>query len=69
MNSIDFCTCADHDCPMHPTKHDKECTPCIEKNLRFGEIPSCFFNAVKGEEKLTSYYFEDFAKLVMGKLD
>lgn len=26
-----FCTCANKACPLHPTQHDKGCSPCIEK--------------------------------------
>ena len=35
---------------MHPSNHDKGCAPCIAKNLKQREIPSCFFNEVQKEE-------------------
>lgn len=61
----DFCTCKDIECPFHPTKHDKGCAPCIAKNLKQGEIPSCFFNKIDGAENRTGNTFEDFAKIVL----
>ncbi|MBQ8506644.1 MAG: hypothetical protein IJ466_04355 [Clostridia bacterium] len=66
-NKAGFCTCNSLDCPHHPSNHDKGCTPCIEKNLRMREIPGCFFRKVEGHESCTSYYFEDFARLVLEK--
>ena len=60
-----FCTCRDTDCPMHPSRHDQGCSPCIRKNLREGEIPSCFFNRVGSASELTSFHFEDFAAYVL----
>ena len=60
-----FCTCTDRDCPLHPTNHDKGCSPCIAKNLRNREIPSCFFNLVDSGCKPKAYSFEDFAKTVI----
>jgi len=59
-----FCTCGDVKCPHNPQNHDKGCTPCIEKNLKAGEIPSCFFKAV-GKRNGESYYYLDFAKHVI----
>nr|WP_312578070.1 DUF6485 family protein [Sedimentibacter sp.] len=61
----EFCTCRDLKCPLHPTKHDKGCTPCISKNLRAKEIPSCFFNLVDNAENRDGYAFKDFAELVL----
>lgn len=61
------CTCTDLKCPFHPTNHDKGCTPCINKNLKLREIPSCFFNLVGDTKSLDSFYFKDFAKLVLSK--
>ena len=43
-NLSKFCTCRDLKCPFHPTNHNKGCSLCIAKNLKEGEIPSCFFN-------------------------
>lgn len=45
MNA-DFCSCEDYKCPLNPKNHDKGCTPCISKNLKNGEIPTCFFKSV-----------------------
>lgn len=64
MNNISkFCTCKNMDCPLHPTKHDKGCAPCISKNLRLKEIPNCFFNMIENAEKRTGDSFTDFASL------
>ena len=61
-----MCTCKDFDCPNHPSNHDMGCTLCIKKNLREHEIPSCFFNQIKGNQiNCNGYHYEDFAKLVM----
>ena len=68
MNNLSpFCTCTDYACPMHPSNHDKGCAPCIAKNLKLREIPSCFFNMVTAGQKLESYFFEDFAKAVLAQ--
>lgn len=65
MNNISsFCTCKNINCPLHPTKHDKGCSPCISKNLRLKEIPNCFFNLIENAEKRTGDTFEDFSKLI-----
>lgn len=66
-NASVFCTCTSTDCPLHPTNHDKGCTPCISKNLNSREIPNCFFNAADGSDKRSSWYFEDFAEAVLNK--
>lgn len=59
-----YCTCTDLSCPCHPSRHGLGCTPCVEKNLRQGEIPSCFFKKVEGKEKPPAYFFENFADWV-----
>ena len=46
----DFCTCTDFRCPNHPRNHDRGCGPCIEKNLKQKEIPTCFFRAIDCEK-------------------
>ena len=63
--SAKFCTCTNLECPLHPSRHDKGCTPCISKNPRLKEMPSCFFNLVENAEKRTGDSFADFAKLVL----
>ena len=65
MKSTDFCSCTYHSCPHHPGNHDQGCTPCIEKNLRLREIPSCFFNLVDPAHQRTDDHFEDFAHFVL----
>lgn len=63
-NISKFCTCENRDCPLHPTKHDKGCAPCIAKNLRLREVPNCFFNLVAHAEERTGDSFQDFAELI-----
>ena len=64
-NLSPFCTCKNLDCPLHPTKHEKGCAPCISKNLRLQEMPNCFFNQVDGAERWQGDSFQDFAELVL----
>lgn len=59
--SVSFCTCTDTSCPCHPTNHDKGCTPCIAKNLKEREIPTCFFYKAGGTKPTDEWHFEDFA--------
>jgi len=66
-NLSPFCTCTDLKCPLHPANHDKGCAPCIAKNLKQKEIPSCFFKKLNTGKKPENYYFEDFAKAVLEK--
>lgn len=63
-NLSPFCTCKDLKCPFHPTNHDKGCAPCIAKNLKQGEIPSCFFNSLDSAGKASGYTYNDFAEAV-----
>lgn len=63
-NLSPFCTCQNLSCPLHPTKHDKGCAPCIAKNLRVREIPTCYFQLVDPEHKRADDTFEDFVKCV-----
>ena len=65
MSAGGFCTCKQLDCPLHPTRHDQGCTPCIAKNLRLLEIPNCFFALVDPLETRTGDRFSDFARLVL----
>lgn len=64
-NISPFCTCENLNCPLHPTKHNKGCAPCISKNLRLNEIPNCFFNLIPNAEKRNGDSFEDFAQMVI----
>lgn len=69
MNISNFCTCKNTDCPLHPSKHDKGCTPCIIKNLNKREIPNCFFQLVNNHELRAGDSFKDFAALVLHNMD
>lgn len=60
-----FCTCENFGCPLHPTMHDKGCTPCIQKNLAYRQIPECFFNLVENSGSREDSFFEDFAELII----
>ena len=64
-NLSEFCSCTNMACPLHPTKHDKGCAPCINKNLKLKEIPNCFFGLVDGSEEREGDSFKDFAELVV----
>lgn len=64
-NISGFCTCTNLDCPLHPTKHDKGCAPCISKNLKLKEVPNCFFNLVGSAASRDGDTYEDFAKLIL----
>lgn len=64
-NISPFCTCENLNCPLHPTKHNKGCAPCIEKNLRLKEIPNCFFNLIGNAEERNGDSLEDFAQMVI----
>lgn len=65
MNRLSqFCTCKNLECPLHPTKHEKGCAPCISKNLRLKEIPGCFFQLVDGADARSGDSFDDFAAAV-----
>lgn len=61
-NISPFCTCQNRNCPLHPTKHNKGCAPCIRKNLRLKEVPNCFFNLAGHAGTRAGDSFEDFAK-------
>lgn len=63
-NLSSFCTCENMECPLHPTKHDRGCAPCIAKNLKLEEVPNCFFNKINGNEKRKGDSFADFAEAV-----
>lgn len=64
-NVSPFCSCTNRACPLHPTKHDKGCAPCIQKNLRLKEMPNCFFHLVEGTEGRANDSFETFAEAVL----
>ena len=60
-----FCTCTNLNCPLHPTKHDHGCAPCIRKNLLMKELPNCFFDQVDNGVARAGDSFEEFARLVL----
>lgn len=64
-NVSPFCTCKDSTCPFHPSNHDRGCAPCIARNLKEREIPSCFFHLVETDHVGKGYKFEDFANSVL----
>ena len=66
-NMVTFCTCTDLSCPFHPTNHDKGCTPCIAKNIKENEVPTCLFKKADPDYAGEGYKFEDFARLVLEK--
>lgn len=68
-NAVPFCTCTNLTCPFHPTNHDQGCAPCIAKNLKLNEIPSCFFHKVNPNKKGGTFFFEDFAQEVLNQKD
>ncbi len=65
MNNLPFCTCADHDCPLHPVNHERGCDFCVAKCLKEKEIPSCFFRAASPDlQGHTDWSFAGFAALM-----
>lgn len=66
-NISKFCTCTNLDCPLHPTKHDKGCTPCIAANLKTKDIPRCFFNQLGTPEQLNDTSYQTFAEKVLAQ--
>lgn len=66
MSCLAFCTCEIFDCPFHPQKHNNECAPCIQKNLKNHEIPVCFWNKIGNTENAKSdYTFYKFSQKVI----
>lgn len=65
--SVPFCTCKDTACRFHPVNHSDGCSPCIEENLKNGEMPSCFINKAGLERRREGYFIEDFSRAVLKK--
>ncbi len=63
ISASKFCTYINLDCPYHPTKHDKGCTPCIAANLKTNDIPRCFFEKLGRTGHDTS--FQAFAEIIL----
>lgn len=62
---VPFCSCTDLECPAHPTRHELGCVPCVAKNLKQREVPSCFFNLIEGAKASEGATFEHFARHVL----
>lgn len=66
MGMDHFCTCQNTACHCHPANHDQGCDLCIQKELRKGEIPSCFFNLViRPGETVEDCTIQAFARRVL----
>ncbi|TDT71466.1 hypothetical protein EV215_0841 [Hypnocyclicus thermotrophus] len=64
-----FCNCVDTECKFNPKNgFINNCDLCIQKNLKYREIPACFFKLIKKElTDINDFSIENFAKLVMSK--
>ncbi|MBZ4684071.1 MAG: hypothetical protein PWP46_2217 [Fusobacteriaceae bacterium] len=62
-----FCDCADTECKFNPKNgFTDNCDLCIKKNLKFKEIPACFFKLIKKDlSDMDDFSIETFAKLVL----
>lgn len=70
MKSIDaakICTCRDRDCPNHPVNHDQGCTPLHSEKPDPAGNSQLLFQPGGGTAGLDSFYFEDFARRVLGE--
>lgn len=62
-NGKHFCTCTDLSCKLHPYNHLNGCDPCIKKNLKAREIPSCFFKLINDDiSQLKEFTIESFVE-------
>ncbi len=63
---LSFCTCEDTNCPLHPSNHDKGCNLCIAKNLKKGEMPTCFFKKINSDiSQIKNFTIEDFVNFYL----
>lgn len=60
-----FLSCRNLACTLHPARYGLGCSPCISKNLRLGEVPNRFFNALDPECERSGDTFADFAAQVL----
>lgn len=68
INQKHFCACKDTKCKLHPSNHNLGCDPCIKKNLKAGEIPSCFFHLIDDDiSELKEFTIESFVKFYLKK--
>lgn len=64
-----FCTCKDLNCKFHPTNHNLGCDPCITKNLKGKEIPSCFFRDINDNlSNQNDFSYTAFSEFVIKNL-
>lgn len=63
---LSFCTCEDTNCPLHPNNHDKGCNLCIAKNLKKGEIPTCFLKKINPDiSEIKNFTIDDFVNFYL----
>lgn len=61
INDKHFCTCGDTSCKLHPNNHNHGCNLCIQKNIQFREIPTCFFHLISDDiSHLKEFTIESF---------
>ena len=57
-----FCTCKVTSCKNHPLNHSEGCDLCIQKNLKSGEIPACFWLQISDDlSGYKTYTYQDFS--------
>jgi len=67
-NQKHFCTCKDSSCKLNPNSHGLGCDPCIKKNLKAREIPSCFFHLIDEDiSHLKEFTLESFVNFYLSK--
>lgn len=67
-NQKHFCSCRDTSCKLNPNNHDLGCDPCIQKNLKAGEVPSCFFHLIDEDiSHLKEFTIDSFVKFYLNK--
>ena len=68
MDVMKFCTCENHSCGCHPSRHSDGCDRCIALNLHDNCIPRCFFHKIGCKtEEVTHWTMEEFAQKVLEK--
>ncbi len=67
-NQKHFCSCRDTSCKLNPNNHDLGCDPCIQKNLKAGEVPSCFFHLIDEDiSHLKEFTIDSFVRFYLNK--
>lgn len=63
-NRKHFCTCPNLTCklnPNNPNSHSKSCDPCMQSNLKLGEIPRCMFKLINDDiSEIKEFTIENF---------